>query len=367
MGIALLAAVALSAPAQPYRVGGDVKAPVLEHRVEPVYTPEAARARISGIVIVEATIDETGRVTHVDIMKPLPFGLDQAAVDAVMQWTFKPGTLNGKPVAVSFNLTVDFRPPSQRPSMAVAALTPRDAAVIERALAESVPESTRRLLIGDVTIHTHTADRPTPPPLARELDERNADVHRIESLDIHRPFELVPTGSSMSSEAHDTTWVMLALPAFSADGELALVEMLVTGALGGELHSRDEAILLRQRDGKWIVAQRFSSGPQGHGPFRVGGDVKAPVVVNRVEPVYTAEADKAAISGIVIVEMLIDAEGKVQDVRVLKGLPFGLSDSAGAAVKRWVFRPGTLNGQPVPVIFTVTIAFPPKSAQTPGA
>jgi TonB family protein len=102
----------------PLRVGGDVKAPVVIRRVEPVYTAEARQNRVSGIVIVEVVIDTTGRVRNVQILKPLPSGLDQAAVDAVKQWEFKPGTLNGSPVPVIFNLTVNFKlddPPPPQP------------------------------------------------------------------------------------------------------------------------------------------------------------------------------------------------------------------------------------------------------------
>jgi TonB family protein len=95
-------------PKPPYRVGGDVKAPVVISRVEPVYPAEARAARISGIVIVEAIIDRNGGVRDVKVLKPLPFGLDQAAADAVKQWTFQPATLDGKPVEVFFNLTVNF-------------------------------------------------------------------------------------------------------------------------------------------------------------------------------------------------------------------------------------------------------------------
>src|SRR5688572_19188960 len=61
------------------RVGGDVKAPVLINRIEPMYTEDARAARVSGIVIVEARISETGAVEDVRVLKPLPFGLDQAA------------------------------------------------------------------------------------------------------------------------------------------------------------------------------------------------------------------------------------------------------------------------------------------------
>ncbi|HXH40731.1 MAG TPA: energy transducer TonB [Thermoanaerobaculia bacterium] len=101
----------------PLRVGGDVKAPVVVNRVEPLYTDEARRAGISGIVILEVVIDRNGVVTKADVLKPLPFGLDQAAVDAVKQWKFRPGTLNGVPVDVIFNLTMNFNhmsPPQPR-------------------------------------------------------------------------------------------------------------------------------------------------------------------------------------------------------------------------------------------------------------
>ena len=93
----------------PLRVGGDVKAPVVITRVEPTYPEVARKARIAGIVIVECIIDKNGNVTNVQVLKPLPFGLDQAAADAVRRWKFKPGTLNGQPVDVIFNLTVNFK------------------------------------------------------------------------------------------------------------------------------------------------------------------------------------------------------------------------------------------------------------------
>ena len=93
----------------PLRVGGDVKAPVIINKVEPIYSEEARRARISGIVIVEAMIDKNGDVRDATVLKPLPFGLDQAALDAVRQWKFRPATLNGEPVDVVFNMTVNFK------------------------------------------------------------------------------------------------------------------------------------------------------------------------------------------------------------------------------------------------------------------
>jgi periplasmic protein TonB len=97
--------------------------------------------------------------------------------------------------------------------------------------------------------------------------------------------------------------------------------------------------------------------PKEEGPLRVGGDVKAPVVLNRAEPQYTEVARKARITGVVVVEAVIDKTGHVDEVKVLKGLPMGLSEAAEEAVKKWKFKPGTLNGEPVDVIFSLTVNF----------
>ena len=98
-----------SEPDGPIQVGGDVKAPEKISSVQPSYTEIARKARIQGVVIVQAIIDKQGNVTNVKVLKGLPMGLDEAAVDAIKQWKFKPATLNGRPVTVYFNLTVNFK------------------------------------------------------------------------------------------------------------------------------------------------------------------------------------------------------------------------------------------------------------------
>jgi protein TonB len=95
----------------------------------------------------------------------------------------------------------------------------------------------------------------------------------------------------------------------------------------------------------------------GTGPRRVGGNVKPPTVVYRVEPDYTEEARKSRLQGIVIIEAIIDTQGNVTEARVLKGLAGGLDASALAAVRQWKFRPGTLDGKAVPVIFDLMVRF----------
>lgn len=95
-------------PEGPIQVGGDVKAPVKVHAPQPKYTELARKARIQGIVIVQAVINKQGEVTDAKVLKGLPMGLDQEALNAIRSWKFEPATLNGKPVDVYYNLTVNF-------------------------------------------------------------------------------------------------------------------------------------------------------------------------------------------------------------------------------------------------------------------
>lgn len=98
-------------------------------------------------------------------------------------------------------------------------------------------------------------------------------------------------------------------------------------------------------------------GGTGDQPLRVGGNVKPPEIVHRVEPNYTEDARRSRVQGVVILEAIIDAQGNVTDVRIIKTLADGLGEEAAKAVRQWKFRPGTQNGKPVPVIFSLTVNF----------
>lgn len=100
-----------------------------------------------------------------------------------------------------------------------------------------------------------------------------------------------------------------------------------------------------------------SPGPPGPAPLSVGGDVKAPKKIFAPSPLYTEEARQGRIQGVVLLHAVIDAEGNVQSIDLLKGLPLGLSESAVETVKTWKYEPATKNGQPVAVYFTLTVSF----------
>jgi TonB family protein len=251
--------------------------------------------------------------------------------------------------------------------LTVASFTARDVAVIEAALNVVVPEFTEPLLVVNETLIPRAASRPVPPPLAAELDARNGEHRRIASLQLHRPMTLVDPAVKPAWSRHETR-VVLSLPAYSADGSEALVEIAVTRPHEGWLEPIRETLLMKQHQGVWMLSQRRSlrlDDATPKLPLRVGGDVTAPVIISRVEPRYPPEAAKARIAGIVIIEAIIDEEGRVTDAQVLKPLPFGLDQAALDAVKQWRFRPGTLHGEPVPVIFSVTVNFQPPEPPAP--
>lgn len=94
---------------EPTRFKAGMTPPEVVSRTQPRYTEAARKAGVQGTVIVEAVIDEQGRVTNLKVVKSLPMGLDQAAADAVRQWRFKPALLGTRPVKIFWTLTVNFQ------------------------------------------------------------------------------------------------------------------------------------------------------------------------------------------------------------------------------------------------------------------
>ncbi len=101
----------------------------------------------------------------------------------------------------------------------------------------------------------------------------------------------------------------------------------------------------------------YGSFGDGEGPFNVGGDIRAPVKIHDPQPGYTEEARMARIQGVVLLRTVIDPEGNVTRLEVLKGLTLGLTESALETVKQWKFKPATRNGRPVAVYYHLSINF----------
>ena len=107
-----------------------------------------------------------------------------------------------------------------------------------------------------------------------------------------------------------------------------------------------------------IVGRREtpSIAPPEPPKVRVSSLIAAPRKIHDVPPTYPPIARAAHKEGVVILEAVIAVDGTVQDVRVLRSVPL-LDGAAVEAVRQWRFTPTLLNGQPVPVVMTVTVAF----------
>lgn len=92
----------------PLHLTAEMTRPVPLHPILPRYTEAARRVGMQGTVTVEAIIDEQGNATNVHVLRGLPMGLDQAAMEAIQQTRFKPAMMGGRPVKVYYNLTVTF-------------------------------------------------------------------------------------------------------------------------------------------------------------------------------------------------------------------------------------------------------------------
>lgn len=100
-------------------------------------------------------------------------------------------------------------------------------------------------------------------------------------------------------------------------------------------------------------------GGVGGGVFRPGNGVMIPRVLREVKPAYTAEAMRAKVQGIVLLECVVMPDGTVGRVEVVKSLDgtFGLDQEAIKAARQWRFAPGTRFGEPVAVLVTIELQF----------
>lgn len=97
--------------------------------------------------------------------------------------------------------------------------------------------------------------------------------------------------------------------------------------------------------------------PATRGPVRVGGQIQAPTLIHRVEPYYPSTAVDARLQGVVILEAIVDRDGTVAEVKVLRSVNPLLDREAVLAVKQWRYSPLVLNGLRERFVLTVMLSF----------
>lgn len=360
LALGLLPAAPLARTPQqaPIRVGGSIVEPRMIKHVDPAY-PEAARAAgIGGVVILEVTIGPDGRVSNAMVLRHVDL-LDDAALAAVMQWEFQPTLLIGVAVPVIMTTTVNFSPQSSsgvpappppptspQPSL-VASATPAAGQITAgrgvpaptkiKDVTPELPDSAKQagvtgIVLLDITIGT--TGKVQNIRMLRHLPE-SADAGRA-VLDAVKQWEFAPTLVNGLPVAVN----MAVRVTFTKDGVQITTPPEVVPATNPAAAGDTPA----------------SPVPNGQ-PLRVGGNIREPVKVKDVAPVYPRDALRARLQGNVIIEAVIDAEGNVANAKVLNSAAPSLDAAALDAVKQWKFAPTMINGVPVPIVMVVTVRF----------
>ncbi len=294
-------------------VKGAIKQPKLIKKVEPVYPEEARKNGVQGVVILEAKIDERGRVIGILVLRSVP-QLDQAAIDALKQWTYEPMIIDGKPTKALFTVTVRFQ---------------LDKEDIEK-FAEGAVKVT---------------DAIPPPKLIKRVDPVYpviARQARVEGLVI------LEARTGLDGRVKNVR-VLRSVPlldkaAIDAVRQWIYEPMIIDG---------------QPKEAIFTTTVRFELKDEGKKAQAAGtstGDVLVPTLIKKVDPVYPEAARKAGIQGLVLLEATTDEEGNVAAVRVLKSIP-ELDQAAIDALKQWKYEPFIIEGKPKGVVFTVTIQF----------
>jgi protein TonB len=100
-----------------------------------------------------------------------------------------------------------------------------------------------------------------------------------------------------------------------------------------------------------------TGGGIGGGVFKVGGGISAPEAISTPDPEYTEAARSAKTQGTCVLWLIVDDQGHPRDIRVVRGLGFGLDEKAVEAVRQWRFSPAMKDGHPVNVQISVEVGF----------
>ena len=95
----------------------------------------------------------------------------------------------------------------------------------------------------------------------------------------------------------------------------------------------------------------------GGGVYKIGGGISAPKPIATPDPEYTDEARRAKVQGTCILWLILGADGRPRDIKVTRGLGYGLDTKALETVKQWRFEPAQKDGTPVNVQVSVEVVF----------
>jgi TonB family protein len=367
-----------SGPAsEPVRIGGAIPQPVRIRNISPVYPPEAQAKRMQGIVILEVTIDGAGIPIDAYALRPVE-GLTAAAIDAALRWRYRP-----QPDLPRLLMTVTVNFTLQDSGAVVGGV----AGGVSGGVAGGVQGGVTGGIVGGAP---GVSPPPPPPPSGNAPVRVGGNIRQPEKLK-----DVAPVLPDIARAARVQGVVILEI-VIGTDGKVQDAKILRSIPLF------DQAAIDAVRQWEYAVTQlngtpvpvimtvtvNFTLGGSGgiagglaggvpggvaggvglvssFGPppsewpqnvVRVGGEIKQPTKLVDVRPVYPREAQEARVQGVVIIEVLIGPDGKVQAGRILRSIPM-FDQAALDAVGQWEYTRTLLNDAPVPIVMTVTVSF----------
>lgn len=209
--------------------------------------------------------------------------------------------------------------------------------------------------------------------VVRDLGLGNAQIeeierifldHRVQLVDLHAEEErqearLRPLMEADRQDADKVAAQVDQMLAAKARLEKANIMMMIAirRVLTVEQWKKLQSIQGKHQPTAPVPAREPGSGGEDV-VYTVGGRVRPPKAIAQPIPTYTAEAKEGKIEGLILLEAIIRKDGTVAEVKVLRGLGYGLDESAINTVKnRWKFSPATLDGEPVAVRANIEISF----------
>lgn len=287
----------------------------LEKRVDPEYSDEARAAGLQGSVILSLEIAPDGQTKNLQLIHGLGMGLDQKAIDAVRQWRYTAIPNSG----VRFHRVVEvpFR------------LKPADPWVFDGSIYGIEPSGAR-------------VEQLTKPELLRYSapDSALCTAQGYVGATFHIASNGAPSAIRVTGAPADNV----------RDGVQKAIESwrFRPATEDGSKRPGNARIILECRPADFSPVQ---------GEVYRGSDMVAPAPLFRMEPEYSEEARKAKIEGVIGLTLIVEPDGKVSDIRIVRTLGMGLEEQAIGTVMQWRFKPGTRGSQPIRVFAQISVSF----------
>jgi len=286
----------------------------LQTKVDPEYSEEARAVGLQGSVILDIEIAPDGHTQNPRVIHGLGMGLDEKAIEIVKQWRYNPAPNINAPILHRV-VEVSFR------------LKPAGPWVLDAS------EFRAQLVGGAALSKPELRQFAAPDPAVCSAQGYVAASFNIGS-------DGAPSDIQIAADVADSQRDSVRKAIQSWRFRLA--------TWNGSDVPGSARVLLECHPVQTPVAQS---------PVYSSGVVVPPAILFKVEPAYTEEARKAKLQGDIGLSLVVEPDGKVSAVQVLRSLGMGLGEQAIGAVMQWRFKAGTKDGKAVRVAVQVTVNF----------